>query len=112
MYSFTSALVRKRIGHPIKPPTQSYSTAQPPPSIASEEVEELPSDIFTELVDVTKREELFSFWYMIRDRHENIALNNNNILWGSYHIGTEVATSGYAGREDKRITPSAQAVFS
>lgn len=56
MYSFTSALVRKRIGHSIKPPTQSQSTAQPVPSVASEEVEELPSDIFTEPVDITKRE--------------------------------------------------------
>ncbi|XP_014468506.1 PREDICTED: dynactin subunit 4 [Dinoponera quadriceps] len=54
MYSFTSALVRKRIGHPIKPPAQSQSTAQPAPSVASEEVEELPSDIFTEPVDITK----------------------------------------------------------
>lgn len=54
MYSFTSALVRKRIGRPIKPPTQSQSTAQPAPSVASEEVEELPNDIFTESVDITK----------------------------------------------------------
>lgn len=59
MYSFTSALVRKRIGHPMKPPTQSQSTTQVPtcritPSIASEEVEELPSDIFTEPTDITK----------------------------------------------------------
>lgn len=54
MYSFTSALVRKRIGRPIKPPMQSQTSAQPVPSAASEEVEELPSDIFTEPVDITK----------------------------------------------------------
>lgn len=54
MYSFTSALVRKRIGRPIKPPVQSQSAAHPVPSVASEQVEELPSDIFTESVDITK----------------------------------------------------------
>ncbi|KAG5339367.1 DCTN4 protein, partial [Acromyrmex heyeri] len=54
MYSFTSALVRKRIGRPMKPPLQSQSSAQPVPSVASEEVDELPSDIFTESVDITK----------------------------------------------------------
>ncbi|XP_019887859.2 dynactin subunit 4 isoform X1 [Ooceraea biroi] len=54
VYSFTSALVRKRIGRPIKPPVQSHSAAHPVPSTASEEVEELPSDIFTEPVDITK----------------------------------------------------------
>ncbi|XP_018356233.1 PREDICTED: dynactin subunit 4 isoform X1 [Trachymyrmex septentrionalis] len=54
MYSFTSALVRKRIGRPMKPPMQSQSSAQPVPSIASEEVDELSSDIFTESVDITK----------------------------------------------------------
>lgn len=59
MYSFTSALVRKRIGHPIKPPAQSHSTAQPVPSTASEQVEELPNDIFTEPVDITKRKKRF-----------------------------------------------------
>lgn len=59
MYSFTSALVRKRIGRPTKPPMHSQSTAQPTPSVASEEVEELPSDIFTEPVDITKSKEVF-----------------------------------------------------
>ncbi|XP_011695982.1 PREDICTED: dynactin subunit 4 isoform X1 [Wasmannia auropunctata] len=54
MYSFTSALVRKRIGRPMKPPLQSQSSAQPVPSVAREEVDELPSDIFTESVDITK----------------------------------------------------------
>jgi len=54
MYSFTSALVRKRIGRPIKPPVQSQTAAHPAPSVASEDVEELPSDIFTESVDITK----------------------------------------------------------
>lgn len=59
---FTSALVRKRIGHPIKPPMQSQSTAQPVPSVASEKVEELPNDIFTESVDITKRKKLFLYF--------------------------------------------------
>ncbi|XP_020287273.1 dynactin subunit 4 isoform X2 [Pseudomyrmex gracilis] len=54
MYSFTSALVRKRIGRPIQPLAQSQSTAQPVPSVASEEVEELPNDIFSESLDITK----------------------------------------------------------
>ncbi|XP_018393235.1 PREDICTED: dynactin subunit 4 isoform X1 [Cyphomyrmex costatus] len=54
MYSFTSALVRKRIGRPMKPPMQSQLSAQPVPSVASEEVDELPSDIFAESVDITK----------------------------------------------------------
>lgn len=54
MYSFTSALLRKRIGRPLKPPMQSQSTAQPAPSVATEEIEELPGDIFTESVDITK----------------------------------------------------------
>lgn len=60
MYSFTSALVRKRIGRPMKPPIQSQSSAQPPPSVASEEVDELPSDIFTESVDITKSKKKLS----------------------------------------------------
>ena len=54
MFSFTSALLRKRIGRPLKPPMQSQSTAQPVPSVATEEIEELPDDIFTESVDITK----------------------------------------------------------
>ncbi|KAM0731702.1 Dynactin subunit 4 [Formica fusca] len=54
MYSFTSALLRKRIGRPLKPPMQSQSTAQPVPSVATEEIEELPGDIFTEPLDITK----------------------------------------------------------
>jgi len=60
MYSFTSALVRKRIGRPIKPPMQSQSSAQPVPSVANEEVDELPSDIFTESVDITKSKKAFN----------------------------------------------------
>jgi len=60
MYSFTSALVRKRIGRPIKPPMQSQSSAQPVPSVANEEVDELPSDIFTESVDITRSRKAFN----------------------------------------------------
>lgn len=59
MYSFTSALVRKRIGRPIQPLTQSQSTAHPVPSVASEEVEELPNDIFSESLDITKSKQIF-----------------------------------------------------
>ncbi|EFN61229.1 Dynactin subunit 4 [Camponotus floridanus] len=54
MYSFTSTLLRKRIGRPLKPPMQSQSTAQPVSSIATEEIEELSEDIFTEPIDITK----------------------------------------------------------
>lgn len=60
MYSFTSALVRKRIGRSMKPPIQSQSSAQPAPSIASDEVDELPSDIFTKSVDITKSKKIFN----------------------------------------------------
>jgi len=69
MYSFTSALVRKRIGRPMKPPMQSQSSAQPVPSIASEEVDELSSDIFTESVDITKSKKIFN------DMSGNIDIN-------------------------------------
>lgn len=69
MFSFTSALVRKRVkefvvyvnGRPLKQPTQPQSSAQPAPSVANEEVEELPSDIFTEAVDITKSKKVFLF---------------------------------------------------
>ncbi|XP_031845474.1 dynactin subunit 4 [Nomia melanderi] len=53
MFTITS-LVRKRIGYPSYTPTKDQSSDQPPPSVASEEVEELPADIFTAPVDVTK----------------------------------------------------------
>lgn len=61
MYSFTSALLRKRIGRPLKPPMQSQSTAQPVPSIATEEIEELSEDIFTESIDITKSKKVCNF---------------------------------------------------
>lgn len=54
MFRITSAMVRKHIGHPTKPTTES--TDQPPPAVASTEVEELPIDIFTEPVEITKSE--------------------------------------------------------
>lgn len=62
MYSFTSALLRKRIGRPLKPPMQSQSTAQPVPSVATEEIEELPGDIFTEALDITKGKKTCNFY--------------------------------------------------
>lgn len=52
MFRITSAMVRKHIGRPTKPATPS--TDLPPPAIASAEVEELPNDIFTAPVDITK----------------------------------------------------------
>lgn len=54
MFGLTSAEVRKFIGRSIKPQTQSPLTAQVPPSIASEEVEDLPPEIFTDAVDIKK----------------------------------------------------------
>lgn len=51
----TSAMVRKRIGRPAKPSSQ-LQCDQPPPAVASEEVAELPPDIFTSPVDITKSE--------------------------------------------------------
>ena len=53
LFSMTSAMVRKRIGRPAKPSSQ-LQCDQPPPAVASEEVAELPPDIFTSPVDVTK----------------------------------------------------------
>jgi len=44
----------------MKPPMQSQLSAQPVPSVASEEVDELPSDIFTESVDITKSKKIFN----------------------------------------------------
>lgn len=65
MFSFTSALLRKRIGRPLKPSMQSQSTAQPVPSVATEEIEELSDDIFTEPVDITKGRKICNFYKMI-----------------------------------------------
>lgn len=53
--SLTSAMIRKRIViKSMKPSTPIASTIQPTPSIATDEVEELPPEIFTDSVDVTK----------------------------------------------------------
>ena len=57
MFRITSAMVRKHIGHPAKPTNES--TDQPSPAVASTEVEELPTDIFTEPVEITKSERLY-----------------------------------------------------
>ncbi|XP_076628370.1 dynactin subunit 4 isoform X2 [Colletes latitarsis] len=54
MFTITSAMVRKRIGQATETPTRIQSNDHPPPSIASEEVEELPAEIFTDPVDITK----------------------------------------------------------
>jgi len=90
MYSFTSALVRKRIGRPIKPPIQSQSSAHPAPSVASAEVDELPNDIFTESVDITKSKKTFNnvSGNMCKFYSKNVYLCN------SYHVGTKITTSG------------------
>ncbi|XP_078036782.1 dynactin subunit 4 [Augochlora pura] len=52
-YSIIS-LARKRIVYPTHTPGKNQSSDQPPPSIASENVEELPANIFTDPVDITK----------------------------------------------------------
>ncbi|KZC03974.1 PREDICTED: dynactin subunit 4 [Dufourea novaeangliae] len=54
MFTITSAMVRKRIGHPSETPAKNQSSDQPPPSVASEDVDELPAEIFTDPVDITK----------------------------------------------------------
>ncbi|XP_053978943.1 dynactin subunit 4 [Hylaeus anthracinus] len=54
MLTITSAMVRKHIVDAVKPPALTQSSDHPPPSVASEEVEELPAEIFTEPVDITK----------------------------------------------------------
>lgn len=51
-------MVRKRIIHHTDPPARTQSSDNPPPSIASEEVEELPAEIFTDPVDITKSKHL------------------------------------------------------
>lgn len=53
MYNLSSAMVRKRLTNSHNPPVQPQSTIQPTPSLASEDVEELPEDIFTAPVDMT-----------------------------------------------------------
>ncbi|XP_061929655.1 dynactin subunit 4 isoform X2 [Apis cerana] len=73
MFRITSAMVRKRIGHPTKPATES--TDQPSPAIASTEVEELPIDIFTEPIEITKITTLEQ-----RLQHPDIQAENVNEL--------------------------------
>ena len=54
-------MARKRAGRPAIPQPQTAQTSdQPPPSIASEEVEELPTDIFTKPVDITKSDKHYN----------------------------------------------------
>lgn len=55
-FGITSAIARKRAGRPplAQPQTQQASGDQPQPSLASGEVEELPSDIFTKALDINK----------------------------------------------------------
>lgn len=52
--SITSAAVRKKINRRIIPQAPTQSSAQPQPAVASEDVEELPLDIFTKEVDINK----------------------------------------------------------
>lgn len=47
-------MARKLSGRPSVPQPQAQTSDQPPPSVASEEVEELPADIFSKTVDITK----------------------------------------------------------
>ncbi|CAL7934456.1 unnamed protein product [Xylocopa violacea] len=73
MFRITSAMVRKHIGHPTKP--SAPSTDQPPPAVASTEVEELPADIFTAPVDITKVTTLAQ-----RLQHPDVQAENVNEL--------------------------------
>ncbi|XP_076765937.1 dynactin subunit 4 [Xylocopa sonorina] len=73
MFRITSAMVRKHIGHPTKP--SAPFTDQPPPAVASTEVEELPADIFTAPVDITKVTTLAQ-----RLQHPDVQAENVNEL--------------------------------
>lgn len=88
---------------------QSQTSAQPVPSAASEEVEELPSDIFTEPVDITKSK--FSMIWTMYSIDVDFVLTCM-ILFNSYYIGTKITTSWGTSWEDKWIASSAQTVFS
>ncbi|KAJ8676679.1 hypothetical protein QAD02_012466 [Eretmocerus hayati] len=53
-FGITSAIARKFAGRPSLPQSQTHTGDQPPPSEASDDVDQLPSDIFTKPVDITK----------------------------------------------------------
>ncbi|XP_066600544.1 dynactin subunit 4 [Prorops nasuta] len=52
-YGLFTAALRKRIGR-INIPNPNLSSDEPPPAVASDSIEELPPEIFTEEVDLTK----------------------------------------------------------
>ncbi|XP_033230347.1 dynactin subunit 4 [Belonocnema kinseyi] len=53
-FGLTSAMARKRAGRPPLPQSKFQQSDRPSPAVASEEVEELPEDIFTAPLDITK----------------------------------------------------------
>lgn len=53
-FGLTSAMARKRAGLPIITEQKWQQTDCPNPSVASEEVDELPDEIFTDAIDITK----------------------------------------------------------
>ncbi|KAK2582786.1 hypothetical protein KPH14_005050 [Odynerus spinipes] len=71
----TSAMIRKRIGQSLKLQTQLQSSDQPAPSIATEDVEELSPEIFTEPIDIIKISTLEQ-----RLKHPDVQAENVNEL--------------------------------
>lgn len=53
-FGLTSAMARKRAGLPIINEAKWHQTECPQPSIATDEVDDLPESIFTENIDITK----------------------------------------------------------
>ena len=51
-------MARKRAGRPPLPQPKFQQSDRPSPAIATEEVEDLPEDIFTETIDITKSKSL------------------------------------------------------
>lgn len=55
-FGLTSVMARKRAGRPPVPEEKWQASDEPEPSVASEDVEDLPEGIFTEPLDITKSE--------------------------------------------------------
>ena len=53
-FGITSSMARKRAGRTPELQSQTQSSDQPQPSIASNEVEELLPELFTKSIDITK----------------------------------------------------------
>ncbi|XP_043272413.1 dynactin subunit 4 [Venturia canescens] len=53
-FGLTVAMARKRTGRPAVPEEKWQTSDEPEPSVASEDVEDLPEEIFTKPVDITK----------------------------------------------------------